>query len=345
MWAFLFIKFEPSCAGMKTIFLLFFISLLYFDSFSQCDKYIQVVESVTLKPIANMYLNVYNVGANYEDIYMSYVTSDSNGVVKLSMCPDMHYRAYTHADGYYSAQGNIEKFAGDTFVIKVERIISPRYVKVVDSRSGEPLDSFDISFYKIPEDGFEYVGSETTDTLGLARVPISLGLDSGFFGMINAYPSKLPRDHHYHYGSDRKYVYSVIRDTIIFKAVIVPGRRIFPQDIYFAVGQINIVDFYKENDEYLPAVLEVLKKNPKWKVELDGHTDNRGTDEYNLALSQKRADTVKAYLVSQEINEDRIITKAFGSSVPIEPNEKNGQDDPKGRELNRRVEFKIIPVD
>ena len=87
-------------------------------------------------------------------------------------------------------------------------------------------------------------------------------------------------------------------------------------------------------------------KNPKWNVELDGHTDNKeDSATHHANLSQNRADNVKAYLILKGINKDRITTKALGSSEPLVPFLKDGQDDPEGRARNRRVEFKIIPVD
>lgn len=75
----------------------------------------------------------------------------------------------------------------------------------------------------------------------------------------------------------------------------------------------------------------------QWKLEIKGHTDNVGDDEYNQKLSQMRADAVKKYLVSKGLLETRITAQGFGEKMPIASN-----DTKEGREKNRRVEFIVI---
>lgn len=64
---------------------------------------------------------------------------------------------------------------------------------------------------------------------------------------------------------------------------------------------------------------EVLKKNQKWVITIEGHCDERGTAEYNLALGERRAITVKTYLVSLGISPDRIRTISYGKEFPFDP--------------------------
>ncbi len=93
--------------------------------------------------------------------------------------------------------------------------------------------------------------------------------------------------------------------------------------------------------EYLPVIekfAKFLKENPSIKVEIQGHTDDRGSAKYNLKLSQKRAEAVKKVLVEKfGISPDRIIAKGYGESMPVAPN-----DTEEGRAKNRRVVAKII---
>jgi peptidoglycan-associated lipoprotein len=63
----------------------------------------------------------------------------------------------------------------------------------------------------------------------------------------------------------------------------------------------------------------LLKKNPKWKIQIEGHCDERGTVEYNLALGERRANSTKRYLVSLGITSDRISTISFGKERPLDP--------------------------
>jgi outer membrane protein OmpA-like peptidoglycan-associated protein len=88
----------------------------------------------------------------------------------------------------------------------------------------------------------------------------------------------------------------------------------------------------------LDRIAKLLKDNPHVKlVELHGHTDDGGELDPNLLLSQQRAEVVRSYLVSQGVDAARLRTRAFGKTVPIEPN-----DTPQGRARNRRVDFRIV---
>jgi len=84
----------------------------------------------------------------------------------------------------------------------------------------------------------------------------------------------------------------------------------------------------------LNQIKAVMASDPTLKFEIDGHTDNTGTSPHNLALSQERADAVKAQLVSMGISADRLTTKGFGDAKPMASN-----DSPEGKANNRRVEF------
>lgn len=86
----------------------------------------------------------------------------------------------------------------------------------------------------------------------------------------------------------------------------------------------------------LDEMIEVLKKVASKKVEVIGHTDNQGGQEFNLALSRSRADTVKIYLVAKGIPSELVTTSGMGADQPITTNATN-----EGRRRNRRIEFRI----
>ena len=73
-----------------------------------------------------------------------------------------------------------------------------------------------------------------------------------------------------------------------------------------------------------------------------GHTDSIGSVPYNQKLSVRRAESVKAYLVSKGIEANRIYTEGKGKSQPVAPNTINGKDNPAGRAKNRRVEIEVV---
>jgi len=96
-------------------------------------------------------------------------------------------------------------------------------------------------------------------------------------------------------------------------------------------------DIKEEFGSNLSNIVEILQKNPNMNIQIEGHTDNIGSMEYNIDLSQKRAKAVKNYLVGKGIDESRISTAGFGFKKPIAPN-----DTEEGRSLNRRAE--IVPM-
>ncbi len=98
----------------------------------------------------------------------------------------------------------------------------------------------------------------------------------------------------------------------------------------FGIGSAVLT---KEAHTLLDSIVPDLKANAAVTVKVNGHTDNTGSDAINNALSLKRAESVKAYLVKQGIAADRITTQGFGSSKPIACN-----DNAEARSKNRRVE-------
>lgn len=93
------------------------------------------------------------------------------------------------------------------------------------------------------------------------------------------------------------------------------------------------------------TVFKLMVDNPEIIVEIMAHTDSKGTDAYNLKLSQKRAESVVKYLLSKGIAPGRLKARGYGETMPVAPNSNpDGTDNPLGRAKNRRTDFKIIGV-
>jgi OOP family OmpA-OmpF porin len=87
----------------------------------------------------------------------------------------------------------------------------------------------------------------------------------------------------------------------------------------------------------LDEAVVILKKNPEIKVEVDGHTDNIGPAEYNMMLSERRANAIMKYFVDNGVEAERLTVKGFGLTKPAA-----GNDTKEDRAKNRRVE--LTPV-
>ncbi len=119
------------------------------------------------------------------------------------------------------------------------------------------------------------------------------------------------------------------------------------KDVVFTLDNIYY-DFNsaKLRDESIPnlnKLLKLLNENPRIIIELRSHTDSKGSDSYNLSLSQKRAQSVVDWLIEKGITQSRLVPKGYGESQPIVSNTNpDGSDNPENRQKNRRTEFKII---
>src|SRR3954471_5350417 len=105
----------------------------------------------------------------------------------------------------------------------------------------------------------------------------------------------------------------------------------FESGLMFKINSSDISDSYK-ND--LNSAAEVFVKYPETNIVIEGHTVDSGPDDLNLALSEKRAKAVAAYLVSKGVAESRLTTKWYGETQPKYPN-----DSETNRQKNRRVEL------
>ncbi len=109
-----------------------------------------------------------------------------------------------------------------------------------------------------------------------------------------------------------------------------------PGNITFKTASADLnSNFY----QVLDSVGLVLKEYNKTLIDIEGHTDSDGADEYNRNLSMQRANSVASYLQSRGVSNQRIVAMGAGESRPIA-----GNDTAQGKQLNRRVELKLQPI-
>lgn len=112
------------------------------------------------------------------------------------------------------------------------------------------------------------------------------------------------------------------------------GVTVRLKNIYFDFDKTTLK---KESFLELNKVVSFLKQNSSVEIEIAGHTDSKGADDYNMNLSQGRSQAVVDYLISQGINSSRLTAQGYGESKPIDTN-----DTDEGRANNRRVEFTVV---
>lgn len=115
-------------------------------------------------------------------------------------------------------------------------------------------------------------------------------------------------------------------------------KKALDEEGHIAIYGINF-DIDKDNlklgaEKVLIEMVKLMKNNPELKIEIQGHTDNKGSVKHNLNLSKRRAATVKMFLLTYGIDSSRIIPKGYGIEKPVATN-----DTEEGRAKNRRVEL------
>lgn len=140
----------------------------------------------------------------------------------------------------------------------------------------------------------------------------------------------------------KQLVTNVTMDTTIVLEKIAVDKIFVLENIYYELDKAEIrPDAARELDK----LVQVLIDNPEIKIELSSHTDSIATVEYNMDLSQRRAESAVNYLIQRGISPDRLVAKGYGELRPIARNtHPDGTDNPEGRQRNRRTEFKILEI-
>ncbi len=239
------------------------------------------------------------------------------------------------AGGEYAYLTNSEDGFGESDIVKVKLLEKERPKPIVmvtgnvfNAKTMQPLCASLI--YETLPDGTE------------AGNGISSAID-GSFKIV------LPYDKNYliRATADKFFAQS---ENLNLDSLVKVGYKEIHKDLYLVpieIGQIvrlnNVFfDFDKwdlrpESFVELERVVKLLQDNPAIEIEMSAHTDSYGSDDYNFKLSDNRARSVMEYIISKGITQSRIISHGYGETVPVVAN-----DTPENRQLNRRVEFKIL---
>lgn len=128
-------------------------------------------------------------------------------------------------------------------------------------------------------------------------------------------------------------------DTAVYKIVAAPDVTFKVDNIYFETASARITRSSLEN---LKATIEILKNYPELHVEIKAHADSRGSSEYNLELSHRRAQSVVNYLATKGIDSFRLKAKGYGDTQPVNECVKGVKCPENKLRENRRVEFRFF---
>jgi outer membrane protein OmpA-like peptidoglycan-associated protein len=140
----------------------------------------------------------------------------------------------------------------------------------------------------------------------------------------------------------KELVTTITLDTLLVLDRLEKNKIFVLNNIYF---ELDKSDIKPESAIELNKLVDVLNDNPEIKIEMSSHTDSIASNDYNLGLSQRRAESTVRYLVNKGIAQERLVAKGYGESKPIARNSnRDGSDNPEGRQRNRRTEFKILEI-
>lgn len=204
--------------------------------------------------------------------------------------------------------------------------------KVIDSKTGKPVEATII--YENLEDG-EEVGTATTNpTTGEYKIVLPYGQKYSMRAVAPDFIAEGENIDLTDSTANGKKGFREITNKSLKLIPIEEGQIVRLNNIFFATGKSTL------NSESFPELNRIatsMLENKTLTIELGGHTDNTGSAEFNLKLSQDRADTVREYLIGKGVEPDRVASKGYGETVPVAKN-----DTPEGQQRNRRVEFKIL---
>lgn len=198
--------------------------------------------------------------------------------------------------------------------------------RTIDNETGEIIPNVHVVIERLP-DGFD-MGQVASDSVGQFLMGVRGGAR---YGLLAKHPGYLSADENFDFNKleNNDTVYVDLR-----LAQIKVGAVIVLKNVFFDFDKATL-----QTSSYpvLNRLLGYMQSGEIKKIEISGHTDSKGNDDYNQALSQRRVNSVKAFLRQNGINEDRMVAKGYGESQPSVPN-----DTPENRAKNRRVEFKIL---
>jgi outer membrane protein OmpA-like peptidoglycan-associated protein len=274
-----------------------------------------------------------------DDTWTSWSEPENLGPEINSPLEDLFFNIPASSEYAYYSRGVSEKNT-DIFRVKLPILRNPDpWVtvkgKVIDGATGNPVNA-KIVYERLP-DGKEMGIAQTNPATGEYEIRLPAGQ---LYGVRAEAKDKISEGQNLdlrNITSDMVIEHKDFNLEPIKVNTVQENVVITLNNVFFDFDQVTLK---QESFPELNRIVNLMKEKSGMKIEIAGHTDSIGTDDYNLNLSERRANSVMHYLLEKgQIEKDRITIVFFGESKPIESN-----DTKEGRKKNRRVEFKIIKL-
>jgi outer membrane protein OmpA-like peptidoglycan-associated protein/tetratricopeptide (TPR) repeat protein len=261
-------------------------------------------------------------------------SNSATGKFLVSLPSGKNYKIKISAAGYEPDEENFnipkgEKFKELDLMIELKRKDQLVVLEgTITDEAGRILVEGDVEI--INNSTEEVVAKTVTDKLGKYRVRLKGGKN---YGIVASEEGYLFQSLNIDIPPDKDHI-----DLPPIKLKkIRAGSNMVLNNIFFDFDKASL---RPDSKPELARVLNLLKNNPGMKIEISGHTDNKGSAAYNQKLSEARAKSVIDFLSSSGIEKSRLTYKGYGFTNPVASN-----DTEEGRQLNRRIEFKVVAID
>lgn len=278
------------------------------------------------------------ISRRLDDTWTNWTEPQNMGPDINSKLDDLFFNIPASSEFAYYSRGMTEDNA-DIFRVKLPLYKSPEPVvlvkgKLIDSKTGKPIGAKII--YERLSDGKEVGITYSNPETGEYEIHLPGGHLYGFRAEADGHISESQNLDLRDMSKDTTVEHKDITLAPIEIARIEPDATIALNNIFFDFKKATL---RPESFSELNRIVNLMKDNSGMTVEISGHTDATGPNDYNMWLSEWRAKAVATYLIQKSIEKERISVVFFGETKPADTNETK-----EGRRKNRRVEFKIVKM-
>jgi OmpA-OmpF porin, OOP family len=276
-----------------------------------------------------------------DDTWTKWSEPENLGSEVNSKFDDLFFNIPSSSEYAYFSKGVAENNV-DIFRLKLPAFMLPNPVvtvkgKLIDAKTGKPIGA-KIIYESLP-DGKEVGVAESNPETGEYEIQLPVGK---LYGVRAEAKDHLSSNQNLDL---RKIAYGPVNQDVKLDPINVAPIEVTPiaenamiplNNIFFDFDNSSLRN---ESFPELNRIVSLMGERPTMQVEIAGHTDSLGPDEYNMRLSERRAKSVTNYLVSKGVDKERISTTFFGETKPIDTTNTKA-----GNAKNRRVEFKIAKM-